>query len=156
MNTFGLFICGILVVAPFFDASAAPVKRRDGQACASTGTARKDATQDGKKINCLFDTCTYTKCKETDGKIDTTKCSTVTEHSNARDCKPVKSTPISGRPGSVFILTRPGGNQLAPTKDKPRFPPLIGKFQTAPVINAPTTNTLKKRLFLNKFKKLKK
>lgn len=144
MNKIGLFFCVFLVVTPLFDASAKDVIRKDGKICANPGTARKDATQDGKKINCLFDTCSVTKCATKGGKIDTTKCSTVIEHSNPRDCKDVVSTPSSGQPGGVFIPTGPGGSQLAPTKDKPRIPPIMGTFQKAPVANAPTKDKPKK------------
>ena len=48
------------------------------------------------------------------------------------------------KPVGVFIPTRPGGDQLAPTKDRPRFPTKVWNFQKAPVTNAPTTDKPKK------------
>jgi len=48
------------------------------------------------------------------------------------------------KPVGVFTPTRPGGSQLAPTKDRPRFPTKVWKFQKAPVTNAPTKNKPKK------------
>jgi hypothetical protein len=143
----GLFIFGCLVVTPLLDASAAKMNRAGTQECDGATTGRKDAVQDGKKVNCLFDTCTYTvQCNETiDGKLVVKKCTHVEyDGATARDCKPVASTPSSGLPGGVLIPTRPGGSQLAPTKDRPRFPTKVWKFQKAPVTNAPTTDKPKK------------
>ncbi|MHA1547030.1 MAG: hypothetical protein ACTSUY_11515 [Alphaproteobacteria bacterium] len=69
------------------------------------------------------------------------------------DCTVVTKERVN-LPGS--LKPKPGQGQLAPTKDKPRLPPVMGKILKAPVTNAPTTNTLNKRLFFKQFKKLKK
>jgi len=136
----GLFIFSFLVVTPLLDASAVPVSR-DGTKCEKNSTARKDATQDGKKINCLFDTCSYPKCEEKDGKIDLTSCKTVTEHTNARDCKPAKGRVIN----KDKLQGNSSGTIAAPPQiKKPRFPSKIwtkkeGKV-VAPTTTAPTTS----------------
>ncbi len=117
-NKIGLFFCGFLVVTPLFDASAKPVKRRDGGECDSVGTARKDATQDGKKVNCLFDTCTFEKCDTKGDKIG--KCHTVIQHSNARDCKPVAKPNVLKPNAGTFQGTQP--QVFTPVQPKVRKP----------------------------------
>jgi hypothetical protein len=81
---------GLLVVSQWAvtEALAEPKTSSTGVACNSTGTARKDGKdQDGNKVNCLWDTCTY--CGTTSGQIDCSR--QVTEYSNPRDCKAAKS-----------------------------------------------------------------
>ena len=48
------------------------------------------------------------------------------------------------------IPTRPGGSQLAPTKKKKRFPPIMGKYGKPPAANAPNKYKTKSRPYLNK------
>jgi hypothetical protein len=96
--------------------------------------------QGGKSYTCKSKkVCKITTCKLGGSYSCTVK--TTTTHS---DCKEVVSTPSSGLPGGVLIPTRPGGSQLAPTKDRPRFPTKVWNFQKAPVANAPTKDKPKK------------
>lgn len=84
-----LSIALLAMTAP--DVLAAPKQSSTGVACNSTGTARKDGKdQDGNKVNCLFDSCTYTECSTSGGAI--TNCVKKTEYSNARDCKAALTT----------------------------------------------------------------
>ena len=82
-------VLGIVLVAlSTADAWAAAKVSSTGVACNTTGTARKDGKdQDGNKMNCQWDTCTY--CGTTTGKIDCSK--QITEYSNPTDCHPVAS-----------------------------------------------------------------
>jgi hypothetical protein len=90
-----------LVLIPLSDGNAKP-KRPDGGACDTTGTERKTGTDDqGNKLDCLWDTCTYTKCNTSGGQIS--GCEKRTDYSNARDCKAVAKSGIKGTrtPGKV-------------------------------------------------------
>jgi hypothetical protein len=142
----GLFIFGCLVVTPLLDASSAAKKNRAGTAeCeGGGGTGRKDAVLDGKKVNCLFDTCTYTeRCDETiDGKIVVKRCQkTEYDGASARECKPVKGRVINKQK----LQGNSSGTIAAPPQiKKPRFPTKVWKFQKAPVANAPTKDKPKK------------
>jgi hypothetical protein len=134
----GLFIFGCLVVSTAYPAHAAPIVTTK---CTTT-KGSYPAEQGGKSYTCKSKkTCTITTCKGKGGISCTIKTT-----STKSDCTEVASTPSSGLPGGFLIPTRPGGSQLAPTKDKPRFPPVIGTFQTAPVTNAPTKDKPKKTL----------
>jgi hypothetical protein len=89
------FIFGTLIVLAFTTLSDAQPRRADGGACGSTGTARKTGTDDqGNKLDCLWDTCTYSECGTGGGQIS--NCVTKTEYSNARDCKAAARTGPKG------------------------------------------------------------
>lgn len=84
-------VFGILSVLAFTGLSEAKPKRADGGACESTSTARKTGTDDqGNKLDCLWDTCTFTQCNTSGGQIS--GCVQKTEYSNARDCKAAAKT----------------------------------------------------------------
>jgi hypothetical protein len=88
-----LILSTILVLALTSLAATAP-KRKGGGECESTGTARKEGKDDqGNKLDCLWDTCTFTECNTSGGQIS--GCAQKTEFSNARDCKAVAAV----RPG---------------------------------------------------------
>ena len=109
MNRIAILVLSLLVVIPLSGASAKP-KRADGGTCESVGTARKDGKdQDGNTVNCKWDTCTYTKCDTSGGKIG--KCSKVTEYSNPRDCKAAAGTTNGG-----ILQSAPTGAIFVPLK----------------------------------------
>lgn len=75
--------------------AAAVPKGSGGQTCESVSTARKDGKDDqGSKVNCLWDTCTFTECSTTGGQIG--NCVRKTEYSNPRDCKAAARTGVLG------------------------------------------------------------
>ena len=83
-------------------ASDAAPKRADGGKCGSTGTGRKTGTDDqGNKMDCLWDTCTFTTCDTSGAAVS--NCVKKTEYSNARDCKAAAQSGIKGTrsPGKV-------------------------------------------------------
>jgi hypothetical protein len=96
-------LLGALMLLGSAAASDAAPKRPDGGACDSTGTARKTGKdQQGNKLDCLWDTCTYTQCDTSGGTIS--GCVQKTDYSNARDCKAAAVRPgIRGTkaPGGV-------------------------------------------------------
>jgi len=148
MNKIGLFFCGFLVVSIAYPAHAVPIVTTE----CTTAKGSYPTKQGGKSYTCKSKkTCKTTTCKSAGG----ISC-TIATTNTLSDCTETVSTPNSGRPGSLLIPPRAGGNQLAPTKDKLRFPPVIGKILTAPVTNAPTANKPKNRLFFKQFKKPKK
>ena len=93
-----ILIGAILAMALAGPADA--LKRANGGSCDSVGTGRKTGTDDqGNKLDCLWDTCTYTQCNTSGGQIS--GCVQKTEYSNARDCKAaarggIKGTKIPG------------------------------------------------------------
>ena len=94
MNRTRLFLCILFCLAPLADSSAQP-RRSNGGACDSTSTARKTGTDDqGNKLDCLWDTCTFTECSTSGGQIS--NCVQKTEYSNARDCKAAARTGPKG------------------------------------------------------------
>jgi hypothetical protein len=100
------FIFSTLVVLAFTTLSDAKPRRSDGGACDSTGTARREGKDDqGNKLDCLWDTCTYNAC---DGSGTHITCVTKTEYSNARDCKAaragIKGTKIPGLKNGAKLL----------------------------------------------------
>ena len=109
MNRTGLLIFALLVLVPVLDASAKP-RRSDGGSCDSTGTGRKTGTDDqGNKLDCLWDTCTFTQCSTSGGSIS--NCVQKTEYSNARDCKAAartgpKGTKLPGRLDNKLLKTQ--------------------------------------------------
>jgi hypothetical protein len=63
-------VFGILTLMAVTGVSDAQPRRADGGACGSTGTARKTGTdQQGNKLDCLWDTCTFTECSSSGGQI---------------------------------------------------------------------------------------
>jgi hypothetical protein len=89
------FVFSTLIVLAFASLADAQPRRADGGACGSTGTARKTGTdQQGNKLDCLWDTCTYSECGTGGGQIS--NCVTKTEYSNARDCKAAARNGING------------------------------------------------------------
>jgi hypothetical protein len=91
-RTFTIGTLMVLALAGFADAKP---KRADGGACDSTGSARKTGTDDqGNKVDCLWDTCTFTECGTSGGEIS--GCVKKTEYSNARDCKAAARTGPKG------------------------------------------------------------
>ena len=94
----GFVVLGLVVLSTSMVTDALAVQKSSGGvACNSTGTARKDGKdQDGNKLNCQWDTCTY--CGTTNGTIDCSK--QITEYSNPTDCHAVKA--IFGGNQSVF------------------------------------------------------
>jgi hypothetical protein len=90
-----LLLCAALAALPATDAFAVP-KASGGQTCESTGTARKDGKDDqGHKVNCLWDTCTYTECSTSGGQIS--NCVRKTEYSNPSDCHAALSTGVKNK-----------------------------------------------------------
>lgn len=74
----------LLLLVQSSNSFAVPV-RSNGGACDSTGSARRDGKdQNGNKVNCLFDSCTYTECGTSGGTIS--NCVKKTEYSNPTDC----------------------------------------------------------------------
>jgi hypothetical protein len=101
------FIFGTLIILAFTTLSDAKPKRSDGGACDSTGTARREGKDDqGNKLDCLWDTCTFTQCDTSGGQIS--NCVQKTEYSNARDCKAaragIKGTKIPGLKNGSKLL----------------------------------------------------
>jgi hypothetical protein len=89
-----VFFTSVLLLAMNANALAEP-KRANGGSCDTSGTERRDGKdQDGNKVNCLFDTCTYTECSTSGGAIS--NCVKKTEYSNARDCKAALTTTQGG------------------------------------------------------------
>lgn len=85
-----VLVSGLLLLALNSNALA-EIKRANGGSCDTVGTERRDGKdQDGNKVNCLFDSCTYTECSTSGGAI--TNCVKKTEYSNARDCKAALTT----------------------------------------------------------------
>jgi len=71
-------------------------KSATGKTCESSGTERRDGKDDqGNKVNCLFDTCTYSECSTSGGQIS--NCVRKTEYSNARDCKAAARTGMGAK-----------------------------------------------------------
>jgi hypothetical protein len=88
-------ICMVMIAASAMPAGAAP-KSSTGKTCESTGTERRDGKDDqGNKVNCLFDTCTYSECSTSGGQIS--NCVRKTEYSNARDCKAAARTGMGAK-----------------------------------------------------------
>lgn len=108
----------------------AAAKSSGGIACNSTGTARKDGKdQDGNKMNCQWDTCTY--CGTTQGVIDCSK--QITEYSNPTDCHAAAA--IFGGNGHQSVFSN--GNlglqqQLAPPETAEQPKQLGGFTKRAP------------------------
>jgi hypothetical protein len=105
--SYAIALATLLAIGWTAEAQAKPV-RSNGQPCDSTGTARKTGTDDqGNKLDCLWDTCTFTECSTSGGTVS--NCVKKTEYSNARDCKAAaaSSSPKAGGAGSVL-----GGSKL--------------------------------------------
>jgi hypothetical protein len=106
--SYAIALAALLAAGWAAEAHAVP-KRSNGQACDSTGTARRTGTDQatGEKLDCLFDTCTFMECSTSGGTIS--NCVQKTEYSNARDCKAAaaSSRPKAGGAGSVL-----GGSKL--------------------------------------------
>ena len=86
------FIFSTLIVLAFTILADAVPKRSNGGQCDTTGTQRKTGTDDqGNKLDCLWDTCTFTECGTSGGEISS--CVKKTEFSNARDCKAAAARP---------------------------------------------------------------
>ncbi len=95
-------ILGALMVLGSVGVSEAKPKRADGGQCDSTGTGRKTGKDEqGNKMDCLWDTCTFTQCDTSGGTVS--NCVKKTEYSNARDCKAVAKGGVKGTrdPGKV-------------------------------------------------------
>lgn len=101
-------VFSVLALAALTALSEARPKRSDGGSCDSVGTARKTGTDEaGNKLDCLWDTCTFTQCSTSGGQIS--NCVQKTEYSNARDCKPAakiapKGTKAPGMSGGMKLL----------------------------------------------------
>ncbi len=81
-----------IIILALTGLSDAKPKRSNGGTCNSTGTQRKTGTDDqGNKLDCLWDTCTFTECGTSGGEIS--GCVKKTEFSNARDCKAAAARP---------------------------------------------------------------
>jgi hypothetical protein len=90
-----LTLLGALLIFVSASESDAKPKRSDGGACDTTGTARREGKDDqGNKLDCLWDTCTFSKCDTSGDSIN--GCKQVTEYSNARDCKAAAKSGIKG------------------------------------------------------------
>jgi hypothetical protein len=125
MKLTALLLAALLIPAVSSDAFAKPKTSAGGYTCISTGTARKVGTdQDGHKLDCLWDTCTYCAVGST---INCSKLTT--EYSNARDCHPARM----GAAGGAGITAIPnGGLRLSPgkppgvkPKPRPTIPPIV-------------------------------
>jgi hypothetical protein len=106
--SYAIALGALLAIGWTAEAQAKPV-RSNGQPCDSTGTARRTGTDQatGEKLDCLFDTCTFTECSTSGGQVS--NCVKKTEYSNARDCKAAAAStgPKAGGAGSVL-----GGSKL--------------------------------------------
>ena len=128
MKLTALILATILVAAGANDTLAKPKTSAGGQACISSGTARKVGTdQDGNKLDCLWDTCTYCSVGSS---INCSKLTT--EYSNARDCHSVRASSAAAGAGISAIPN--GGLKLNPgappgVKPRPRpiMPPIVRK-----------------------------
>ncbi len=103
------FVFGAIAVLAMTSLADAVPKRSNGGTCDSTGTQRKTGTDDqGNKLDCLWDTCTFTECGTSGGEISS--CVKKTEFSNARDCKAaavrpgIKGTRIPGLKNGAKLL----------------------------------------------------
>jgi hypothetical protein len=86
-----LIVCMMLLAFIGVPATAAPKTSSNGTACETTGTARKDGKDDqGNKVNCLWDTCTFLECGTSGGQIS--NCVRKTEYSNPSDCHAAAKT----------------------------------------------------------------
>jgi hypothetical protein len=95
-----LVILGALMFFGSVMESDAKPRRSDGGACDSTGTGRKQGKDDqGNKVDCMWDTCTFTQCDTSGGSIS--NCVQKTEYSNPRDCKPAAAIKGTRTPGKV-------------------------------------------------------
>ncbi len=84
MRWTAIMLAAALLVTAAGTVDAKPV-RSNGGACDSTGTARRTGQdQNGNKMNCLWDTCTYSECSTSGGTIG--NCVQKTEYSNPTDC----------------------------------------------------------------------
>ncbi len=100
-------VFGMITILALTGLSDAKPRRSDGGACDTTGTARKTgADQQGNKLDCLWDTCTFTECSTSGGQIS--NCVQKTEYSNARDCKAarpaIKGTRLPGLNNGADLL----------------------------------------------------
>ena len=101
-------LTGMILALALAGAADAKPKRSDGGSCDSTSTARKEGKDEaGNKLDCLWDTCTFTQCNTSGGQIS--GCVQKTEYSNARDCKAaarggIKGTKIPGLKGGAKLL----------------------------------------------------
>lgn len=97
----------LLTLAMSLPAHAAPKSGPNGESCVSSGTVRRDGRDDqGNKVNCEWDFCTY--CDQGNGQIN---CSVQkTSYSNPRDCRAAAST-------------RPGGSLRPPVAPETLAPP---------------------------------
>ena len=108
MKRLAFVLSSVMVLAMTSLADAKP-KRADGGACDTTGTERREGKdQQGNKLDCLWDTCTFTECNTSGGQIS--GCVQKTEFSNARDCKAaaarpgIKGTKIPGLKNGAKLL----------------------------------------------------
>jgi hypothetical protein len=102
------FIFGSLLVLACASLADAQPRRSNGGACDTTGTARRVGKDDqGNKLDCLWDTCTYSECGTSGGQIG--NCVQKTEYSNARDCKAAART---GGKGAKLPGLKNGANLL--------------------------------------------
>jgi hypothetical protein len=114
MRWTALILAAATILVSAGDALAAPKTSAGGNTCISTGTARKvGQDQNGNKLDCLWDTCTYCAVGTS---INCSKLTT--EYSNARDCHAA-----AAGSGSAGVVTRPpGGLSAYPGKLEPTQP----------------------------------
>lgn len=103
------FVFGAIAVLAMTSLSDAAPKRCNGGTCDSTGTSPRTGTDDqGNKLDCLWDNCTFTECNTSGGQIS--GCVQKTEYSNARSGKAaavrpgVKGTKIPGLKNGAKLL----------------------------------------------------
>ena len=110
-----VLVSGLLLLALNSNALA-EIKRANGGSCDTVGTERRDGKdQDGNKVNCEWDTCTY--CGTTSGVID---CRIqLTEYSNPRDCKPAAIKPRGQSIINSHIFGVFDGFDSNPTRNHP-------------------------------------
>jgi hypothetical protein len=113
----------------------------------------------GKKVNGTDGSILYEQCRLSVNEKKYKRDSITIESWGNQCCSKTEGYCIECLAGKSYCtkypyLTRlnklkaPKDELLAPTKDKPkpRFPPIIGKFQKAPVANAPTKDKPNKTL----------
>lgn len=124
MKLTAIVLAALLIPSVAGDALAEPKTSAGGNTCISTGTARKVGTdQDGNKLDCLWDTCTYCSVGTS---INCTKLTT--EYSNARDCHPARMGSAAGAGISAIpnggLKLNPGPPPGVRPKPRPILPPI--------------------------------
>jgi hypothetical protein len=121
-------------------ALAEPIQGPKGQSCKSSGITTVNGVQDGKKVKCTADYCTYDECETSGPNIG--KCSTKTHYVNVRDCHPARTSttpPNRILPGQLAPPTQ--GLTQPPVRRVPVVPNsgvILRGVEGEPATSAPT------------------